>query len=73
MTDDLREIKDAIITRNLMRQNQENNQDERSIYFSFDLPLRTVEDIEETVEQFLKIKENFKRSVKYNIICFIYI
>jgi len=28
-----------------------------------------VEDIEETVEQFLKIEENFKRSVKY--ICFI--
>jgi len=69
MTDDLKEIKDAIITGNLMRQNQDNNQDERSIYFSFDLPLRTVEDIEETVEQFLKIEENFKRSVKY--ICFI--
>jgi len=70
MTDDLREIKDAIITGNLMRQNQDNNQDERSIYFFFfDLPLRTVEDIEETVEQFLKTEENFKRSVRY--ICFI--
>ncbi|XP_011688854.1 PREDICTED: uncharacterized protein LOC105450618 [Wasmannia auropunctata] len=63
MADDLRKIKDAIITGNLMRQNQDNQrQNEKSIYHSFDLPLKTVEDIEEAVEQFLKIKENFKRS-----------
>ncbi|GAB1869621.1 hypothetical protein CAJAP_10700 [Camponotus japonicus] len=62
MADDLREIKD-IVTGNLMQQNKDvHKQNEKSIYFSFDLPLKTVEEIEGAVEEFLKISENFERS-----------
>ncbi|XP_039310317.1 uncharacterized protein LOC120358954 isoform X1 [Solenopsis invicta] len=62
IVDDLREMKNVITGLNL-RQDQDNNQqqDIRSIYSSFDLPLKTVENIE-TVEQFLRTEENFKRS-----------
>lgn len=61
MADDLKEVKNAIITGNLMQQDEN---DTRSIY-SLDLPLKSLQDIEETVEQFLKIPENFERSVIY--------
>lgn len=73
MADDLREIKD-IVTGNLMQQNKDvNKQNEKSIYFSFDLPLKTVEEIEGAVEEFLKISENFERSVIHICIYKLYI
>lgn len=66
MADDLREIKDAITISNLRKENQDDNrqQDTPSVYSSFELPLRNVKDIEETVEQFLKVQNNFERSVR---------
>lgn len=45
-----------------------NNKQQDTIYFSFDLPLKTVEDIEGAVEQFLQNKINFERSV-IHILC----
>lgn len=57
MADDLREVKNVIMTNNLMlNQDNDQQQNRRSIYSSFELPLRTVKDIEEAVEQFLEIE-----------------
>lgn len=67
MADDLREVK-AIITDNLRQNLDGNNKQQDTIYSSFDLPLKTVEDIEGAVEQFLQNKNNFERSVIY-ILC----
>lgn len=72
MADDLREIKD-IVTDNLMQQKDVNKQNEKSIYFSFDLPLKTVKEIERAVEKFLKNSENFERSVIHICIYKLYI
>lgn len=68
MSDDLKEIKDAIITGNITRQNQDSNkqQDKRSIYSVFNLPLKNVEEIG-AVEQFLQVPDNLERSVIYSI------
>lgn len=73
MADDLREVKNAI-TSNLMRQNQDSNkeQDARSIFHFFDLPLKTVEDIEGAVEQLLRIPDNFERSIMYTYMYVLY-
>ncbi|XP_032690649.1 uncharacterized protein LOC116853628 isoform X2 [Odontomachus brunneus] len=64
MADDLKEIKDTVITSIRTTQNMNGNQQQeaRSIYSSFDLPLRTIENIEQAVEQFLHIQDNFDRS-----------
>jgi len=65
MADDLKKIKDTIINSDIIRQNQNGNkqQDVRSIYSVFDLPLKTVEEMEGEVEQFLQIPDNFERSI----------
>lgn len=60
-----KKIKDAVIICIHNKQNTNGNQQQetRSIYSSFNLPLRTIEDMEEAVEQFLQIQEHFNRSV----------
>lgn len=62
MSDDLREVK-AIITSNPRQNLDGNNKQQDTIYSSFDLPLKTLEDIEGAVEQFLQNENNFERSV----------
>lgn len=52
MADDLKKVKNAIITSIQMKGNMNGNQQQetRSIYFSFHLPLRTIENMEEAAE-----------------------
>lgn len=68
MLEELREVKHAVNSANFKENVDCNKQRDTSIFFSFNLPLSTVEDIEGAVDQFLRIKDNFERSVIY-ILC----
>lgn len=72
-SDSIRDIKNALqnLQLNTNANNVVNNTKQQSLFYSCNIPIQNEKQLEEEVEDFLKIDENFDTSVLYIAIIFV--